>query len=128
MILLVKADTKEAYVGLFEQKILLEKQWDSGRELSIQLLKQIENLLEQSDYNLVDIKGIVAYIGPGSYTSLRISISTANTLAYSLKIPIVGASGSNWVELGLEKVSPESIGKFLTPDYGGEVFTTKPRK
>jgi tRNA threonylcarbamoyladenosine biosynthesis protein TsaB len=50
----------------------------------------IESLFEQSKVPLADISAIAISKGPGSYTGLRIGVSTAKGLAYALNKPIIG--------------------------------------
>jgi len=128
-ILFIRADTSLTLVQLTqESKLLTSKQWEAGRELSTQIHQVIESLSKESDVSLKDIKGVVVYEGPGSYTGLRISISVANALGYSLDVPIVGSTGEDWVDKGSEKLG--TITKFIpvVPVYGGQVFTTQPKK
>ena len=129
MILLIKADDRNVFVGLnIDGKTTAQKQWDAGRELSGQLLKVIDELLSKTNKSIEDLRGIVVYEGPGSYTGLRISISVANAMGYSLKQPVVGSSGESWVEYGIENLDSAAEFKAISPVYGGEVFTTKPKK
>jgi tRNA threonylcarbamoyladenosine biosynthesis protein TsaB len=99
-------------------------EWESGRQLSNDLLKKLEELV--GDW--AKLKGIIMYKGPGSFTSLRIGITVANTLADSLSIPIVGATGDDWVEQGKERLRKSENDQLVLPEYGGEANITKPKR
>jgi len=58
------------------------------RTHSERLLPTVENLLAQIDMKPEDISGIAISIGPGSFTGLRIGLSTAKGLCFGLKIPL----------------------------------------
>ena len=60
--------------------------------MSQQFIPKLELFFKNNRCKLEDIDAIVVYRGPGSYTSLRIGISCANTLAFAQNIPIVGIS------------------------------------
>ena len=49
----------------------------------------IEQLMNDTNYNLKDLDAISIDKGPGSFTGLRIGVSTAKGLCYSLKIPLI---------------------------------------
>jgi tRNA threonylcarbamoyladenosine biosynthesis protein TsaB len=49
----------------------------------------IEDVLKQSNISLADVDAIAVSKGPGSYTGLRIGVSTAKGLCYSLNKPLV---------------------------------------
>ena len=72
--------------------ILTELTWNCGKNHSIQLLPNLNFLLEQNTLSLESADCIIVARGPGSYNGLRVGISTARGLAYSLGIPIVGIS------------------------------------
>ncbi|WP_347552647.1 tRNA (adenosine(37)-N6)-threonylcarbamoyltransferase complex dimerization subunit type 1 TsaB [Pseudalkalibacillus hwajinpoensis] len=59
---------------------------------SIRLMPAIEQLLEEVSIKPAELERIVVAEGPGSYTGLRIGISIAKTLAWTLNIPLVGVS------------------------------------
>lgn len=127
--LLIKADSSEVYVAIWgDKKELVAKKWEAGRELSVQLLGVIKDLCGELSIELSDLKGLVVYEGPGSYTGLRISISVANTIGYANYIPVEGSSGDDWIEQGLEKITKITKYAPVSPVYGGEVYTTKPKK
>ncbi len=54
------------------------------------LLKNIDLCLKSAGVQLGDIDGIAVALGPGSFTGLRIGISTAKTLAWANQLPIFG--------------------------------------
>jgi tRNA threonylcarbamoyladenosine biosynthesis protein TsaB len=56
------------------------------------ILPLIELLFESTGLSLQDITGFALSIGPGSFTGLRIGLSTVKGLAYGSQIPVVGMS------------------------------------
>jgi tRNA threonylcarbamoyladenosine biosynthesis protein TsaB len=56
------------------------------------ILPLLESLLESTGMSLQDINGLAVSIGPGSFTGLRIGLSTVKGLAYGWRIPVVGVS------------------------------------
>jgi tRNA threonylcarbamoyladenosine biosynthesis protein TsaB len=51
----------------------------------------IEDVLQQANLKLSDIDAIAVSKGPGSYTGLRIGVSTAKGLCYSLDKPLIAS-------------------------------------
>lgn len=62
----------------------------SGQKASSHLYPQLIDLLKESQTDIKEIKSIIVGVGPGSFTGIRIGLSAANGIAYSLKIPIYG--------------------------------------
>jgi tRNA threonylcarbamoyladenosine biosynthesis protein TsaB len=56
------------------------------------LMRLIHSVLEISGFGLSDMDGFAVTIGPGSFTGLRIGISTIKGLAHALGKPVVGIS------------------------------------
>ena len=52
------------------------------------VLPLIEKLLQQENSSLQDLTGIEVNIGPGSFTGVRVGVTVANTLAWTLGIPV----------------------------------------
>ncbi len=50
----------------------------------------IEDVLKQASIDKGDLDAIAVSKGPGSYTGLRIGVSTAKGLCYALNIPLIG--------------------------------------
>ncbi len=54
------------------------------------VLPAIEKLLKKNKLTLKDLTEIKVNTGPGSYTGIRVGLSVANALAYSLGILVNG--------------------------------------
>jgi tRNA threonylcarbamoyladenosine biosynthesis protein TsaB len=128
MILGVKTDQPEAYIALIDGNNTYEYIWQARRELSDTLLVKTNDLLQQQSVDITQLNGIVVFAGPGSFTGLRIGASTANALAYSLGIPIVGAMGETWQQNGVEKLANGHDEKVVNLTYGSAPHITTPRK
>ena len=54
------------------------------------LMPHIDKILNMAEVGKADIKAVAVSVGPGSFTGLRIGLATAKTLAYALKVPLIG--------------------------------------
>lgn len=129
MILIIKAAGPTSELYLYEDgKRVAEHSWESGRKLSTELLPAIEALLKKNQKTIQDVTAIIVFQGPGSFTSLRIGITTANAIGYGLNIPVIGADGEDWVEAGLAAVGSAKPGTIVLPEYGAEANITVQKK
>ncbi|HWR11471.1 MAG TPA: tRNA (adenosine(37)-N6)-threonylcarbamoyltransferase complex dimerization subunit type 1 TsaB [Rectinemataceae bacterium] len=76
---------------------------ESGFRHSETLLPSIESCLSEASVNLRDIDLIACARGPGSFTGLRIGISTAKGLSLALGLPWVGVPTLDCMAFGWEK-------------------------
>lgn len=130
MILALRTDSMTAFLGLLSPagEIVKSKEWEAGRQLSVQLPSATDEILASAGVDYNDLFGIVVYEGPGSFTGLRIGITIANTIAHELRIPIVGSTGEDWIDSGLLSLKEAKAGSIVMPVYGGEANITKPKK
>ncbi len=56
------------------------------------LLPLIKKIVKDSGFSLSDISEVKVNTGPGSFTGIRVGVSVANALGYSLGIPVNGKS------------------------------------
>lgn len=73
-------------------RVLGELSLNLGPVHSEKLIPMIDWLLGEVGGEKREIEGIAVSVGPGSFTGLRVGLSTAKGLAFSLKIPLVGIS------------------------------------
>jgi len=89
----IDTSTDVATVALVEGKVILaELTWLSQRNHSVELLPNLIHLLRQAGRELGSATAIIVARGPGSYNGLRVGVSAAKGLAFSLDIPLVGVS------------------------------------
>ena len=75
-------------VALVNNEKVIEKTKESLYSHAVYLMPMIQDILKENDLTVKDINDIVAVNGPGSFTGLRIGLSAAKVMAYSLNIPI----------------------------------------
>lgn len=107
-------------VALIEDRALIaEMTMRLPRQVSTQLVPTIELLLNKVGWSLESLTLIATSHGPGSYTGLRLAVTTAKALAYGLDVPLVGISS---LKLLAQAVPPLPIDAYLVPliDARGE--------
>ena len=93
MYLVIDTISKESLVVLGEKGRLVGKiVWSSDFNQSEELLVKIDKLLEKGGVERKDLTGVVVVSGPGSYTGIRVGVSTGNALGFALGVPVVGVS------------------------------------
>ena len=93
MQLAVDTSTDTASLALVQDsEVLAELTWRCGQNHTVELLPRLAQLLNETKLNLQSASCIIVAKGPGSFNGLRVGISTAKGLAFSLGIPIVGIS------------------------------------
>ena len=139
MILFIDSSTEKLRLWLKNDDFEVDFEKTLGREMAKNILVEIKEFLAENGANWQNLRGICVFTGPGSFTGLRIGVTVANTLADSLKIPIIGEKNSdgskndgenleNWREIALEKLNSGADDKIALPFYGAEANITKPRK
>ncbi len=129
IILTIRTDKPISEIGLYEDNSQISYyEWSAHRQLAETINSKIKEILDNNSKTLDAIGGIVVYKGPGSFTGLRIGISTSNALAYGLGIPIIGSSGQDWINQGISEIRSKHTDIVVLPEYGGEIHITKPRK
>lgn len=88
-------DTSNHVMGVAvvsDGKVIGEVITNLKKNHSVRLMPTITSLMEEIGMQPEELNQIAVAQGPGSYTGVRIGVTTAKTLAWSLEIPIVGVS------------------------------------
>lgn len=88
-------DTSTLVMGvaiLEENKVLGELITNSLKKHSVRLMPAIDQLMKELELTVEDINLLAVTKGPGSYTGIRIGVTTAKTLAWVHQIPLYGIS------------------------------------
>ncbi|UCE97694.1 MAG: tRNA (adenosine(37)-N6)-threonylcarbamoyltransferase complex dimerization subunit type 1 TsaB [Dehalococcoidia bacterium] len=91
MYLAIDTSTDNASLAIIERGLILaELNWFSRQNHSVELMPNLNQLLDETKTNLKSTEGIIVAIGPGSFNGLRVGLSTAKGLAFSIGVPLVG--------------------------------------
>lgn len=126
MILYLDTTERDSFrVAIIDKGMVVkDKTIASVRAHSEKLLKTVNSLLVQSKKSIKDIVGIAVVVGPGSFTSLRVGIATANALSYALAIPVVGVE-ADWDLKQAGHLFKNNKLKIVLPKYGQPPHITR---
>jgi len=90
-ILNIETATKNCSVALSKdgETLLCKEIAEQGYSHAEKLHVFIEDILKETGINFQQIKAVAISKGPGSYTGLRIGVSTAKGLCYALGVPLI---------------------------------------
>lgn len=89
----IDTSTKTTAIGLIEDgNVLAEYNLTGLISHSESVTDMIEEIFSKFNFNLEDIDLIAVGIGPGSFTGLRIGITIAKVMAFSLEKKVIGVS------------------------------------
>ena len=114
MILVIDTtERKKIFLGFFNKGLLNCFEFEAERQTE-DLLTAIDGILKNQKICLKDIKAILVNQGPGSYTGTRAGATVANTLSWSLNIPVIGYQEGK-LDYTLKKLSKTINKSFLHP-------------
>lgn len=89
-ILNIDTSREIASFSLFDDgKLLAFETNDVKNDHAVWLHEAIRSTLDKINVKLRDLEAVAVSIGPGSYTGLRIGLSSAKGLCYALKVPLI---------------------------------------
>ncbi len=92
-ILAVEASTGLLSLAVIDDRTILRyRNINLGRRLCSQLVPEVNRILGKAGIPLSDIEGFAVGLGPGSFTSLRVTVAAVKAFAFALGKPIVGVS------------------------------------
>jgi len=92
-LLALDTSTPSLSLAWFERgELIAEKDWFGERAHSVMAVPALRELAESAGRRLGDVGAVAVGHGPGSYTGVRIGVTVAKTLAWTLQVPLVGVS------------------------------------
>lgn len=93
MILTMDTSTDVLSVSLHNGHEIIEEYSSKNKNKhSTRLMPAIDRIMKEANVTPKDLTKIIVGIGPGSYTGVRIALSTAKTMAWTLNIPLISMS------------------------------------
>ena len=122
-ILTLESSSLSASVCITEDtKLLAQSFQNCGLTHSATLLPMIDHIMTSAQMTLADIDVIACVTGPGSFTGVRIGVSTAKGIADAKNIPCVGVSslaGAAWNVAPLtDRLIPVIADEYVDREFG----------
>lgn len=116
-ILAIETATKTCSVALIEngKSVALLEETKEQYSHAEQLNPFIQDLLRNAGYQPKDLTAVAVGKGPGSYTGLRIGVSSAKGLCYALNIPLVAVPTLKAMAMQVKHWHKDLSGKLLCP-------------
>lgn len=93
LLLNIETSTAVCSVALSKNgKLLHLKEDTAGMKHASHLSVFIEEVLQENNLKVTDLDAVAISMGPGSYTGLRIGVSTAKGICYGADIPLIAVS------------------------------------
>jgi len=73
-----------------DSNMIVEEKSPAHQNHGQRLLSAIVKMLKSKDMTFADLASLKVNTGPGSYTGIRVGVSVAQALGYSLGIPVNG--------------------------------------
>jgi tRNA threonylcarbamoyladenosine biosynthesis protein TsaB len=104
IILSIETSTPICSVALHQDgKLLFLSEIEEAGAHAEKLMGLIESVLDSQQISVHDLDAIAVSEGPGSYTGLRIGVSTAKGLAFAGDLKLIGVSTLNALALGAKQ-------------------------
>ena len=89
-------------VALSNEKVLIHSLESEEKQAHAAILtKMIQEVLQISNITIKDLVAIAVSKGPGSYTGLRIGVSTAKGICYAQNIPLIAINTLESIAKGM---------------------------
>ncbi len=89
-LLFIDTSEKMSFIALFDDNNLLElKTNEIENDHSRIIHTQIKDVLENQQIDFKELGGVIVVSGPGSYTGLRVGISSAKGICFGVDIPLL---------------------------------------
>lgn len=107
--------------ALLGQECLLQQELNAQQRSAQSLAPGIKRLLAEVSWRPSDVRLIAVTAGPGSFTGLRVGVTTAKTMAYALGADVLGINSLRAIAQRITR--PVERLTVLMDAYRGQLFT-----
>jgi tRNA threonylcarbamoyladenosine biosynthesis protein TsaB len=83
-------ETTGSIAVLDDDRVVAERRLDDQHRSAQSLVPGIAAMLERAGWSPADVELVAVATGPGSFTGLRIGVTTAKTFAYAVRCQVIG--------------------------------------
>jgi len=107
-LLCIETATAVCSVALFKAEQLISSREEIGFVHSSKTAVFIQECLQEAGISATQLDAVAVDIGPGSYTGLRVGLSTAKGICFALDLPLITLSGLKVLAQVSREQHPES--------------------
>lgn len=126
-ILLLETSTAKCSAALAEgMTIISHRETDVPKAHASRLSPFVDEMLKETSLSMNDIDAVAVSGGPGSYTGLRVGVSTAKGLCFGAGKPLISIGTLEilaWQAVGLSDVLPDAVIVPMVDARRMEVYT-----
>lgn len=116
LILHIETATPVCSIALSRNGLLLDESIaETEMSHASALMPLIDGLIVRHKLSPADLSAVAVSSGPGSYTGLRIGVSTAKGICYSINIPLIAVGSLHAAAFGMKEISNASNTDLLIP-------------
>ncbi len=104
-ILAIDSSTEACSVALLDDDKVYKRFQLAPRKHAELLLPMVNEILKESQVELVELDAIACCVGPGAFTGLRIAVSVAQGLAFASDLPCIAVSSLETLAINALKQS-----------------------
>ncbi len=120
------SDNEKITLILFKEGREFKKQIKVSNKLSEVLLEEVQKFFQKTKVTFAKLQKVAVVVGPGHFSRIRTGVILANTLGFSLNIPVVGVKKGE--SLDFKKIFGKKGEKMVKPMYDQTPNITKPAK
>lgn len=128
-ILAIETSIRPGSLALFEDdRLLAETSLPDQQRTTSALTPSMKGLLDKIGWQPTDVQLVATTVGPGSFTGLRVAVTTAKTLAYAVGAEIIGLNTLEVIALQAAGLEDGTMQIDAVIDAGrGELFAARYR-
>lgn len=79
---------KNALALLAKDRVIFSREWHANANEAKRLFTTIQTCVSKTGISFAELSGVIVVTGPGSFSAVRVGVTTANIIAAFLNIPL----------------------------------------